>query len=91
MMSRFTQVVIALLLMSTATSVYAQNNNNTSVVLPGGAVLEGTPEEQAACSGDAHRYCKDAIPDNFKVLDCLKAERTKISKACQLVLQNHRQ
>jgi hypothetical protein len=89
MMSRFTRVVIALLLVSTATSVYAQNN--TSVVLPGGAVLEGTPEEQAACSGDAHRYCKDAIPDNFKVLDCLKAERTKISKACQLVLQNHRQ
>src|SRR5262249_12826886 len=68
-----------------ATPVLAQNQNGTSIVLPGGTYLQGTPQEQAACAGDAHHYCKDDIPDSFKVLACLKSEREKISKPCRLV------
>jgi len=88
-MSRSTPFVVALLLAWNAAPVLAQSGS--SIVLPGGTFLDGTPQEQAACAGDAHRYCRDDIPDNFKVLRCLKAEREKITKACRMVLESHGQ
>jgi len=42
-----------------------------------------------ACQRDAHRFCKDAIPDQIRVLSCLQMNRPKLSKACQVVLQSH--
>jgi hypothetical protein len=42
-----------------------------------------------ACQRDAHRFCKDAIPDQIRVLSCLQINRPKLSKACQVVLQSH--
>ena len=95
-MSRRTPFVVGLLsalsvLALSAAPVLAQNQNGTSIVLPGGTYLQGTPQEQAACAGDAHHYCKEDIPDSFKVLACLKSERDKISKPCRLVLENHGQ
>jgi hypothetical protein len=89
-MSRCTPIVVALSLTLGAVPALAQNSGN-SVVLPGGTVIDGTPAEQAACAGDAHRYCKDEIPDNFRVLQCLKSEREKISKPCRAVLETHGQ
>jgi hypothetical protein len=53
------------------------------------AQSEGTPEEQDACHRDAVRFCKDAIPDTFKVLTCLQSNRTKIREACKAVLRSH--
>src|SRR5262249_55325584 len=50
---------------------------------------EGTPEEQDAYHRDAVRFCKDAIPDTFKVLTCLESTRTKIREACRAVLRSH--
>jgi type II secretory pathway component PulL len=47
----------------------------------------GTDED--ACDRDAHRFCKDAIPDQMRVLSCLQVNRQKLSKACQVVLQSH--
>jgi len=49
---------------------------------------QGTPEDRA-CHGDAHRFCKDAIPDQFKVLSCLQDHRARLSRACAGVLQSH--
>ena len=89
-MSRCTPFVVAVLLAWNATPVLAQSATSP-IVLPGGTILTGTPQEQAACAADAHRYCRDDIPDNFKVLSCLKTERQKISKPCQLVLEAHGQ
>jgi hypothetical protein len=53
--------------------------------------FQGTPEEQAACSPDATRFCSDAIPDTFRVLACLQENRQKLRKACLKVLENHGQ
>lgn len=88
-MSRSTLGIVALLLAWSSTPILAQSG--TTVVFPGGLVLVGTPEEQAACAGDAHRYCKEEIPDNFRVLQCLKTARERISKPCRVVLENHHQ
>lgn len=46
-------------------------------------------KEEDACQGDAHRFCRGAIPDQFRVLQCLQVNRLKLSRACQGVLQNH--
>jgi hypothetical protein len=58
---------------------------------PQGGLLSGTPEEQAACSPDATKFCKDEIPDTFRVLACLQEHRDKLRKACQQVLKNNGQ
>ena len=62
--------------------------------LPGPQPLnpfQGTPEEQVACAPDATNFCKDAIPDTFRVLACLKDNRQKIRKVCLKVLEDHGQ
>jgi hypothetical protein len=46
-------------------------------------------KDEDACDRDAHRFCKDAIPDQMRVLACLQVNRPKLSKACQGVLQSH--
>jgi hypothetical protein len=53
--------------------------------------FRGTPEEEAACAPDASRFCKDAIPDTFRVLACLQENRQKIRKVCLKVLEDHGQ
>ena len=103
-MSRFTKCVVAMLFVWAGTLTIAQlalaqvalaqqTTNQNSALLPGstGGILEGTPQEQAACAADAHKYCRDDIPNTFMVLGCLKTERQKISKPCQQVLVNHGQ
>jgi len=54
-------------------------------------IFEGTPREQAACRGDSVKFCKNLIPDNFKVLACLKDNRAKLHVACRQVLESHGQ
>ena len=88
-MSRTVPFVVALLVAWSANPIHAQSSS--AIVLPGGSVLEGSPQEKAACAGDAHRYCRDEVPDNFRVLACLKNERMRISKACRSVLEAHGQ
>jgi hypothetical protein len=46
-------------------------------------------KDDDACDRDAHRFCKEAIPDQMRVLSCLQTNRPKLSKACQVVLQSH--
>jgi len=57
----------------------------------GRAKASGGADEQNACYRDANRYCADAIPDQFKVLACLKEHRSRLSKGCQQVLVNNGQ
>jgi hypothetical protein len=54
-------------------------------------MFEGTPQEQAACRPDATRFCKEALPDTFRVLACLQKNRTQISVSCRRVLESHGQ
>ena len=53
--------------------------------------FQGTPEEQAACRPDVDRFCREAVPDTFRVLTCLQSERTRISAQCRRVLESHGQ
>jgi hypothetical protein len=53
--------------------------------------LSGGADEQNACYRDANRFCADAIPDQFKVLACLKEHRNRLSKGCQQVLTSNGQ
>lgn len=52
---------------------------------------QGTSDEEAACTGDATKYCRDAIPYTFRVLACLQKNRQRISVACRGVLTSHGQ
>ena len=53
---------------------------------------KGTKDQQNACFRDANRYCSDDIPEgDMKVLACLKDHRSKLSKACQKVLEENGQ
>lgn len=49
---------------------------------------ENTPEDRA-CRGDAQRFCKNDIPDQFKVGSCLQMNKEKLSRACKAVLTSH--
>ena len=49
---------------------------------------QNTPEDRA-CRGDARRFCKDDIPDQFKVGSCLQAHQDKLTRACKTVLEGH--
>jgi len=64
----------ALLLLST--TGWAQNNQSQSA-------------EEKACRGDAHRFCRDALPDEFRVASCLQEHRERLSRACRAVLDGH--
>jgi len=43
--------------------------------------------EEKACRGDAHRFCKEALADEFRTASCLQEHRDKISRACREVLE----
>jgi hypothetical protein len=74
-MVRSLSVVFALIVISSA--AFAQANPE-----------ENTPEARA-CRYDARHFCKDDIPDQFKVGSCLQAHREKLTRACKKVLTSH--
>ena len=73
-MIRSISVLFALIMMSGAALAQANQQENT---------------EARACGYDARRFCKDDIPDQFKVGSCLQANREKLSRACKAVLASH--
>jgi hypothetical protein len=84
-MCRATLILAAMLAITVTTSpVHAQ----LPLPLPG---MQGTQTEQSSCHPDFVKYCKQFGDDQFAVLRCLQENRTKISKACQKVLEAHGQ
>jgi cysteine rich repeat protein len=49
---------------------------------------ENTAEDRA-CRSDARRFCKDDIPDQFKVGSCLQLHKDKLTRACKAVIEGH--
>jgi hypothetical protein len=49
---------------------------------------EGSAEDRA-CRADARRFCRDDIPDQFKIASCLQAHRNRLSRGCKAMLQSH--
>lgn len=46
-----------------------------------------TMEEVQACSGDAMRFCRDALPDVHKIESCMQAKKAQLSKGCQAMFE----
>jgi hypothetical protein len=46
----------------------------------------GTAAERAACEPDVYRLCAAEIPDENKIIACLKKNKAKLSKACHKVM-----
>jgi hypothetical protein len=84
-------VIFFIILNFSRVSIAAERVRTQQPPAPQGGLFSGTPEEQAACSPDATRFCSDAIPDTFRVLACLQDHREKLRKACQKVLTDHGQ
>ena len=49
----------------------------------------GTPQEQQACTRDAHRFCRKQLGDDNAVQQCLQQNRTRLSRSCQKVFLSH--
>jgi hypothetical protein len=57
------------------------------------AIAQGSRDEQAACRADTRRFCRSIEPDSgtFGILNCLKQNRAKLSRACRALLESHGQ
>jgi hypothetical protein len=53
--------------------------------------FQGTPEDQRACRPDVVKMCKDATPDQARVLACLQANQAKLTAPCRGVLTKYGQ
>lgn len=87
-MKRCAAAVMSLLVLSG--TALAQKDERIQPGTPG-SLFNGTVEEQAACRPDATKFCLDEMPDNFRVLACLRQNRTKLRKVCLQVLEAHGQ
>jgi hypothetical protein len=47
-----------------------------------------SPAEEKACRGDAHRFCKDDLSDEFRTASCLQDHHDRLSHACRAVMEN---
>jgi hypothetical protein len=55
-----------------------------AVLAPALALAQGTPEQRAACSGDAQRLCGEFIPDVEAITACMAKKRLRLSPACRV-------
>ena len=49
------------------------------------ATAQGTPQQRAACEGDAMRLCSEHVPDVNRITSCLSRNRSNLSAACRAV------
>jgi hypothetical protein len=47
------------------------------------AAAQGTPEQRAACEGDAMRLCGNYVPDVQRITACMRAKRSQLSPRCR--------
>jgi hypothetical protein len=50
-----------------------------------GSEYRGTQQEQEACTPDVHRLCAAYIPDEKRIVACLRANIRRLSPACRKV------
>jgi len=86
-----TTLALAIVLAAPVSAALAQDGSFAPSSQPPFPGMQGTPEDQKACSPDVQRHCKDAIPDTFRILSCLQNNRSRISTACQATLARYGQ
>lgn len=93
-MRRIAILTIALALAAGATA-YAQQMPPQPPPVAGMGMGDGNPQERAACHPDVTKFCQTQLEVNpqdvLGILGCLRANRTKISHACEQVLASHGQ
>src|SRR5205085_645164 len=89
-LTMYRKVCAALVLVQISGGAALAVDGKTTAAPPPGPAM-GTPEEQSACAPDSNRFCRDAIPDTFRVLACLQEHRHRLRKACRRVLEEHGQ
>jgi hypothetical protein len=52
---------------------------------PSPAAAQGTPQQRAACEGDAMRLCSEHVPDVNRITACMSRNRRLLSPACRAV------
>ncbi len=73
-------ICIAIALLAVSGGAWAQDNNQ---------FRRQQSAEDRACRADAHRFCKDDIPDQFRVGSCLQEHREHLSRGCRTMLEAH--
>ncbi len=54
-----------------------------SIMAPNAALAQrGTPEQQEACKPDVFRLCGNFIPDEDRIVACLRTNAPNLSPAC---------
>ena len=48
----------------------------------------GTKDEQQACEPDVYKFCEAAIPDEDRIVACLKANLKLLSPQCRKVMKD---
>jgi hypothetical protein len=74
-----------------AVIAYTPSLAQTAAPAPPFGGYQGSAEEQKACQPAVFKFCRDAVPDTFRILQCLQRNRPKIGKACEHVLSSHGQ
>ena len=46
-----------------------------------------TPEEHAACDGDVMSLCADSLPDQDRLIACMRAKQGQLSPVCFTTLK----
>jgi hypothetical protein len=46
---------------------------------------QGTKEDQEACTPDVYKFCSNDIPDEKRIVNCLRTNLKKLSPACRKV------
>jgi hypothetical protein len=54
------------------------------------AGAQGTPEQRAACEGDALRLCQEFVPDVERIKACMARHRSQLSPACRVYFDKGR-
>ena len=56
----------------------------------GSAAAQGhTRADEEACTPDVYRLCGDYVPNQSRIVSCLKAKRSRLSPACRTVMTRH--
>lgn len=67
--------------------IFALSLVAASVALSAPARAEGTEEQRSACTDDAFKFCSAHIPDEGAIEGCLRQNQSRLSSACQMVMQ----
>ena len=51
------------------------------------AAAQGTPEQRAACEGDALRLCSQFVPDVARITACMQRNKRHLSPRCRAMFK----